>query len=212
MTISRVKTWSAGEVLTAADLNAEFNSIINNGIATTSAELRTIITDETGTGALVFANTPTLVTPVLGDATGTSVTLSGASSAATVAGAQVATQAQQETGTATNLIVSPGRQQYHPSALKMWVNATNAGAPAIVTSYNVASITDNGTGNNLVVNTVAFSTADCCPLATIGSNTADSSIQAITSTTAQFQVLTRTGDTPFTLSDMAFNAMAAGDQ
>jgi len=31
-----------------------------------SANLRTAVTDETGTGALVFANTPTLVTPILG--------------------------------------------------------------------------------------------------------------------------------------------------
>lgn len=42
----------------------------------TSANLRTAITDETGTGAAVFANTPTLVTPVLGAATGTSLDLS----------------------------------------------------------------------------------------------------------------------------------------
>lgn len=34
--------------------------------ATTSSELAGIISDETGTGALVFANTPTLVTPILG--------------------------------------------------------------------------------------------------------------------------------------------------
>jgi hypothetical protein len=38
-----------------------------------SANLITAVTDETGTGALVFANTPTLVTPILG--TPTSVTL-----------------------------------------------------------------------------------------------------------------------------------------
>ena len=48
------------------------------GVATflatpSSANLRTAVTDETGTGALVFANTPTLVTPVLGVATATSV-------------------------------------------------------------------------------------------------------------------------------------------
>jgi hypothetical protein len=41
------------------------------GVATflgtpSSANLRTAVTDETGTGALVFANTPTLVTPILG--------------------------------------------------------------------------------------------------------------------------------------------------
>jgi hypothetical protein len=43
--------------------------------ATSSAELITVISDETGSGSLVFANTPTLVTPVLGVATGTSLGL-----------------------------------------------------------------------------------------------------------------------------------------
>lgn len=41
--------------------------------ATTSAQLLGVISDETGTGALVFANTPTLVTPVLGVASATTV-------------------------------------------------------------------------------------------------------------------------------------------
>jgi hypothetical protein len=41
-----------------------------------SANLRTALTDETGTGSAVFANTPTLVTPVLGAAIGTSLSLS----------------------------------------------------------------------------------------------------------------------------------------
>ena len=55
---------------------------LGTGIATflastpTSANLATLVTDETGTGSLVFATTPTLVTPVLGLATGTSVMLS----------------------------------------------------------------------------------------------------------------------------------------
>jgi hypothetical protein len=48
------------------------------GVATflgtpSSANLRTAVTDETGTGALVFATSPTLVTPTLGVATATSV-------------------------------------------------------------------------------------------------------------------------------------------
>ena len=43
----------------------------------TSANLATALTDETGTGALVFATSPTLVTPVLGSASATSVTASG---------------------------------------------------------------------------------------------------------------------------------------
>jgi len=41
--------------------------------STTSAQLAWVISDETGSGSLVFANTPTLVTPNIGVATGTSV-------------------------------------------------------------------------------------------------------------------------------------------
>jgi hypothetical protein len=52
------------------------NNKLDAFAATTSAELRTVISDETGTGGLVFADTPTLVTPSLGAATGTSLALS----------------------------------------------------------------------------------------------------------------------------------------
>jgi len=56
-------------------------SNLGTGIATflttpSSANLLAALTDETGTGANVFANTPTLVTPVIGAATGTSLVLS----------------------------------------------------------------------------------------------------------------------------------------
>lgn len=46
---------------------------LNVHAATSSSELAGIISDETGSGALVFANTPTLVTPVLGVASATSI-------------------------------------------------------------------------------------------------------------------------------------------
>lgn len=42
--------------------------------ATTSAQLAGVISDETGTGALVFANTPTLVSPILGTPTSGTLT------------------------------------------------------------------------------------------------------------------------------------------
>jgi len=45
--------------------------------ATTSAELAGVISDETGSGKLVFDTSPTLVTPNIGVATGTSLVLSG---------------------------------------------------------------------------------------------------------------------------------------
>jgi len=42
--------------------------------STTSAQLATVLSDETGSGAAVFANTPTLVTPVLGTPTSGTLT------------------------------------------------------------------------------------------------------------------------------------------
>jgi len=63
---------------------------LGTGVATflatpSSANLASAVTDETGSGALVFANTPTLIDPVLGVATATSVgfadTLTGSATA-----------------------------------------------------------------------------------------------------------------------------------
>lgn len=56
-----------------------------------SANLLAAVTDETGSGALVFANTPTLVTPVLGAATATSINFGGTSLANYVQGTFVPT-------------------------------------------------------------------------------------------------------------------------
>jgi AraC-like DNA-binding protein len=53
------------------------NNKLSAFAATSSSELAGVLSDETGTGALVFANTPTLVTPNIGAATGTSLVLSG---------------------------------------------------------------------------------------------------------------------------------------
>jgi hypothetical protein len=50
---------------------------LNFFAATTSAELAGVISDETGSGALVFATSPTLTTPAIGAATGTSLSLTG---------------------------------------------------------------------------------------------------------------------------------------
>jgi hypothetical protein len=47
------------------------------GVLTNSAGLLAALNDETGTGVAVFNNTPTLITPVLGAATGTTLSLSG---------------------------------------------------------------------------------------------------------------------------------------
>ena len=52
---------------------AEVTGKLSQFAATTSLELKWVISDETGSWALVFSDTPTLVTPVLGVATATSI-------------------------------------------------------------------------------------------------------------------------------------------
>jgi len=62
-----------GRATTDTLTNKSIN-LANNTLTATSAQLATAISDETGTGVVVFSNTPTLVTPVLGAATATSIT------------------------------------------------------------------------------------------------------------------------------------------
>lgn len=62
--------------------------------ATTSAQLAGVITNETGSGALVFATSPTLVTPVLGAATAISINglaLTSSTGTVTIANGKTAT-------------------------------------------------------------------------------------------------------------------------
>lgn len=85
LTITNAKTLSVSNTLTFTGTDASSVAFGTGGTvtytsnklsvfaATTSAELAGVISDETGSGSLVFANTPTLVTPVLGVATATSI-------------------------------------------------------------------------------------------------------------------------------------------
>ena len=57
----------------------------------------------------------------------------------------MATQALQEAGSSITTIVTPGRQQFHPASPKCWARWNSAGT--ISESYNMASITDGGTGD-----------------------------------------------------------------
>ena len=77
---------------------------LGTGVATflatpSSANLRTALTDETGTGSAVFATSPTLVTPVLGVATATSINGTTIPSSATL----IKTS---DTGTVTSTMIA----------------------------------------------------------------------------------------------------------
>jgi hypothetical protein len=78
--------------------NISAEAVLASGIAAwlanpTSANLRAAMTDETGTGSLVFATSPTLVTPAIGAATGVSLTTTGVIASTGTAGVGYATGA-----------------------------------------------------------------------------------------------------------------------
>ena len=61
-----------------------------------------------------------------------------------------ASQAQQEAASSNIVAVTPGVQQFHPSATKAWFNFNGTGVISTRSSYNVSSITDGGVGTYTV--------------------------------------------------------------
>jgi hypothetical protein len=89
------------------------------GVATflgtpSSANLATAVTDETGSGLLVFATSPTLVTPVLG--TPTSGTLSGCTVDGTDAVGFRNTPVNSKSADYTLVLADSGKTIFHPAA------------------------------------------------------------------------------------------------
>jgi hypothetical protein len=76
-----------------------------------------------------------------------------------------ASQSDQETGTSTSKYVSPGVQQYHPSAAKFWVKA--GVAADIAASYNITSLTDTGTGIVGITIAADFSSSAYCAVCAV---------------------------------------------
>jgi hypothetical protein len=124
------------------------------GVATflgtpSSANLASAVTDETGSGSLVFATSPTLVTPAL-----------GTPSSGTLTNCTFPTLNQNTTGSAATVTGNAtgstfGFNSGYGSVVtaygcRAWVNFNGTGTVAIRSSGNVTSITDNGTGDYTV--------------------------------------------------------------
>lgn len=95
-TINNSTNWNTafgwGNHASAGYGNAFVANPLSQFAATTSLQLKGVISDETGSDALVFANTPTLVTPILGAATGTSLVLGGSLGASALLDVQSTTK------------------------------------------------------------------------------------------------------------------------
>ena len=157
-----------------------------------------------------FTGTPAAPTAAPGTNTTQIATTAFVTAAVGGGSASAASQAQQETATATDVYVSPGRQQYHPSAAKFWVMCGVSGN--ITGSYNVSSVTDGGTGIATVVIANDFTDADYCCVATCKNESAGIMATAIDNNIAgsvDIEVRNSSG----TLTDPTkFNAVGFGDQ
>lgn len=60
----------------------------------------------------------------------------------------------------SELYVKPSRIKYHPGSAKAWGYITGGGTPALVDSWNVASVTDNGAGDWTITLSTAMANAN----------------------------------------------------
>jgi len=121
-----------------------------------------------------------------------------------------ATQAEQEAITSVTVATTPGRQQYHPSATKGWAAFGVTGN--ILLSYNVASITDVGTGRATSVWNVDFSGTSYAAFGTLSAGTALTAL-VVPATRAAGSVDFYSMDVTNTLTDPTdWSVVACGDQ
>ena len=145
--------------------------------STTSAQLAGVISDETGSGSLVFANTPTLVTPVLGTPTsgtltnctglpiGTGVSGLGSNVAtflATPSSANLASAVTDETGSGA-LVFGTSPTLSNPTVTNYVETYYNIGTVTSTVTLDLA----NGTFQNLTL-TSATALTVTMPTATAG--------------------------------------------
>lgn len=94
-------------------------------------------------------------------------------------GADAASQSEMEAATSVVVYTSPGRQQYHPGHPKVWVRYTTNTTSSIISSYNMTSITDNGTGDTTITIATDFSADTYTATATCSASTTTSSVMAM---------------------------------
>jgi hypothetical protein len=143
------------------------------GISDTSANLAAAITDETGSGSLVFATSPTLVTPNIGVATGTSFnSITGLSSTTPVVDGTAAV------GTGTT---AARADHVHPTDTSRAATSGTLAQFAATTSAQLAGVISDETGSGALV--FATSPTLVTPSIGVATGTSFNSITGLSSTT-----------------------------
>ncbi len=163
-------TGNAATVTTNANLTGHITSV---GNATslgsfTSAQLLAALTDETGTGANVFANSPTLVSPVL-----------GTPSSGNLANCTFPTLNQNTTGTSSNITAYTINQNVGTANTPKFLNVygeratvTSAASTTVNTQYNVTELTMSASITTLTLSNIQASTiVHMWTIVTVGNST-----------------------------------------
>lgn len=126
-------------------------------------------------------------------------------------------QANQETATSNVTFVTPGRQQFHPSAVKAWAvfvpRGTN-GAATVNASYNVSGVQHTATGvYEVSFSTAMSSTAYACT-ATTQLSSPTNLLNLISASAAAKVTVSQISASAATASDLgdSINVICMGDQ
>jgi len=145
------------EAATTATLTNKTINLTSNTLVATSAQLAAAVTDETGTGALVFANSPTFVTPALGTpASGVVTNLTGTASI-NINGTVGATTAN--TGAFTTLSASGNVTLDGGTANGVsFLNASKVLTTGSALTFDGTALAPDGTGRTLGTSSLRWGT------------------------------------------------------
>jgi hypothetical protein len=176
----------------------------SNTITMTSAQLATAVSDETGSGSLVFATSPTLVTPTLGVATATSINKVAITAPATSA---TLTIADGKTLTASNTLTFTGTDtssvNFGAGGTVAYTGSTLAQF-ASTTSLQLAGVISDETGSGSLV----FATSPTLVTPVLGAATATS----ITATSGNLTIAAASGNNSVNITPTGTGTVDVGSK
>jgi hypothetical protein len=182
--------------------------------ATTSSELLGVISDETGSGALVFATSPALTTPVLGVASATSINKVALTAPAT---GSTLTIADGKTLTASNTLTftgTDGTSVAFGTGGTVVYTADKLSVHAATTSAELAGVISDETGSGALVfatsPTLTTPTLGIASATTINKVTLTAPATGSTLTIANGKTLTASNTLTFTGTDSSSVAFGTG--